>query len=68
MSTLYVVSSLEGWPDIMIQTLDITDVGLGPTKENNNQNMFFFVSFIIIGSFFLLNFFIGVLFLNFNAA
>ena len=24
METLYVVSSLEGWPDIMIQTIDMT--------------------------------------------
>lgn len=68
MITLYVVSSLEGWPDIMIQSLDVTDINLGPKKENQSGNMMFFVIFIIIGSFFLLNFFIGVLFLKFNEA
>jgi hypothetical protein len=30
--------------------------------------MIYFVAFILIGSFFLLNFFIGVLFLKFNQA
>jgi len=30
MQTLYVVSSLEGWPDIMIQTIDMTTPNQGP--------------------------------------
>jgi hypothetical protein len=68
MITLYVISSLEGWPDIMFQTLDTTGVQLGPTKENNISNMSFFVIFILIGSFFFLNFFLGVLFMKFTEA
>ena len=66
--TLYVVSSLEGWPDIMINSLDITKVNRGPIKEFNIKGMYFFVIFILIGSFFFLNFFIGVLFLKYNQA
>lgn len=68
MITLYVVSSLEGWPDIMIQTIDMTDVDLGPSKEYSVGNALFYIIFIFIGSFFFLNFFIGVLFLKFNEA
>lgn len=68
MNTLYVVSSLEGWPDIMMQALDITGVTTGPRKENSTIYMLYFVSFILIGSFFFLNFFIGVLFLKYNEA
>lgn len=68
MITLYVVSSLEGWPDIMIQTIDMTDVDLGPLKEYSVGNALFYIIFIFIGSFFFLNFFIGVLFLKFNEA
>lgn len=68
MNTLYVVASLEGWPDIMIQALDVTGEKLGPTKENTLISMVFFVVFIMVGSFFFLNFFIGVLFLKFNQA
>jgi hypothetical protein len=68
MATLFVVSSLEGWPDIMINSLDITKMGQGPSKEYNKQGMIFFIVFILIGSFFFLNFFIGVLFLKYNQA
>lgn len=35
MVSLFVVSNLEGWPDIMQQTLDITGEKLGPTKEES---------------------------------
>ena len=66
MLTLYIIASLEGWPDIMHQTLDISGYETGPIKENKLHNMLFFVSFILIGSFFFLNFFIGVLFMKFN--
>jgi len=68
MATLFVVSSLEGWPDIMINSLDITKQGQGPSKEFNLKGMVFFIIFILIGSFFFLNFFIGVLFLRYNIA
>lgn len=40
----------------------------GPTKENNISNMTFFIIFILIGSFFFLNFFLGVLFMKFTEA
>ena len=66
MMTLYIVASLEGWPEIMHTTLDITVVEHGPLKENKLHNMVFFVIFIMIGSFFFLNFFVGVLFMKFN--
>jgi len=68
MTTLFVVSSLEGWPDVMINSLDVTRIGQGPEKEFNIKGMFFFIIFILIGSFFFLNFFIGVLFLKYNEA
>lgn len=64
--SLFVVSSLEGWPDICIQALDMTEIDQGPSFESNPIMMVYFVIFILIGSFFLLNFFIGVLFLKFN--
>ena len=67
-TTLYVVASLEGWPDIMYQVLDMVDIDTGPKLENNTVGMIYFVVFILIGSFFFLNFFIGVLFMKFNQA
>mmetsp|Transcript_7183 Transcript_7183/g.12108 ORF Transcript_7183/g.12108 Transcript_7183/m.12108 type:complete len:1503 (-) Transcript_7183:75-4583(-) len=68
MLTLYVVSSLEGWPDTMLQGVDMVGTNQGPSKENTKESMIYFAAFILIGSFFFLNFFIGVLFLKFNQA
>lgn len=68
MITLFVVSSLEGWPDIMFYALDFTGPDKGPAYNNSPEYMVYFVAFILIGSFFLLNFFIGVLFLEYNKA
>jgi hypothetical protein len=64
--SLYVVASLEYWPDIMFQALDVTKENLGPTKDASLKSSIFFVIFILVGSFFFLNFFIGVLFLKFK--
>lgn len=68
MTTLYIVSSLEGWPDIMLQAVDSVNIDEGPRVEAAPINALFFVFFILIGSFFLLNFFIGVLFLKYMTA
>ena len=69
MITLFIVSSLEGWPDILYQAMDITEITKGPKFENNSIiAIIYFVTFIIIGSFFFINFFIGVLFDNFMQA
>jgi len=63
------VASLEGWPDVMITAVDTADdIDLGPEKEQNVVLGFFFVIFILIGSFFLMNFFVGVLFMKYTAA
>ena len=68
MMTLFVVSSLEGWPDIMYQAVDGVEVDRGPVKNGSPLAAYFFVSFILIGAFFFLNFFVGVIFLNFKVA
>lgn len=68
MLTLFSVSSLEGWPDIMYQGIDATGVEMGPKKDNSLLQGLYFVAFILIGAFFFLNFFVGVIFLNFEEA
>ena len=68
MLTLFVVSSLEGWPDIMYQGIDSTAIEKGPEKDANMVYSLYFVCFILVGSFFFLNFFVGVIFLNFEEA
>jgi len=68
MMTLFIVSTLEGWPDIMLQSVDSTEVNKGPRMEASTQYIHFYIIFIFVGSFFLLNFFIGVLFLEYAKA
>jgi len=66
--TLFIVSTLEGWPDIMLQSVDAVGVDKGPSYEAQPGILYFYVVFIMVGSFFLLNFFIGVLFLKYSEA
>ena len=66
MMTLFIVASLEGWPDIMYQAIDVTRKDNGPKKEGSPANSGFFIIFILIGSFFFLNFFTGVLFIEYE--
>jgi len=68
-NTLLIVASLEGWPDIMFYAADTTAIDKGP-KVNDSMAIAapFFLVYIMLGSFFLLNFFIGVLFVKFAQA
>jgi len=66
--TLFIVASLEGWPDIMYQAIDVTRIDNGPKYLESPGQVIFFIVFILIGAFFFLNFFIGVLFLKYEQA
>lgn len=68
MKALFILASLEGWPDIMYQALDATGIDQGPEFEHQIYYGYFFILFILIGSFFFLNFMIGVLFLKYTQA
>jgi len=68
MVTLFVISSLEGWPNIMFIAIDSNEPQYGPEKDNFKIIAFYFVGFILIGSFFLLNLFVGVIFFHFQQA
>jgi|TARA_B110001469_G_C9556415_1_gene275993 hypothetical protein len=46
----------------------MTDYEKGPQREYNLPAYWYYIIFIFIGSFFFLNFFIGVLFLKFDQA
>lgn len=68
-NTLMIVASLEGWPDIMFYAADSVDVDVGPEIDYSlSLASAFFLVYIMLGSFFLLNLFIGVLFVKFNQA
>ncbi|XP_078259920.1 sodium channel protein type 2 subunit alpha-like isoform X3 [Rhinoraja longicauda] len=60
------VATFKGWTDIMYAAIDSRKVKQQPDYECNLYMYFYFVIFIIFGSFFTLNLFIGVIIDNFS--
>ncbi|KAJ3592264.1 hypothetical protein NHX12_007392 [Muraenolepis orangiensis] len=60
------VATFKGWLDIMYAAVDSRKQGDQPEYEINTWMYLYFVVFIIFGSFFTLNLFIGVIIDNFN--
>uniref|UniRef100_A0A8C9WCE2 Sodium channel protein n=1 Tax=Scleropages formosus TaxID=113540 RepID=A0A8C9WCE2_SCLFO len=60
------VATFKGWMDIMYAAVDSRKVEDQPFYEDNIYMYIYFVIFIIFGSFFTLNLFIGVIIDNFN--
>ncbi|XP_061935841.1 sodium channel protein 60E isoform X1 [Apis cerana] len=63
---LFQVATFEGWMEVMQDAVDARGVDLQPQREANIYAYFYFVIFIVCGSFFTLNLFIGVIIDNFN--
>ncbi|XP_010171727.1 sodium channel protein type 1 subunit alpha isoform X10 [Antrostomus carolinensis] len=64
--SLLQVATFKGWMDIMYAAIDSRDILQQPKYEDNLYMYLYFVIFIIFGSFFTLNLFIGVIIDNFN--
>ncbi|XP_062900562.1 sodium channel, voltage gated, type V-like, alpha b isoform X3 [Mobula hypostoma] len=60
------VATFKGWMNIMYAAVDSRNIGEQPEYETNAYMYVYFVIFIIFGSFFTLNLFIGVIIDNFN--
>ncbi|XP_062982341.1 sodium channel protein type 5 subunit alpha-like [Elgaria multicarinata webbii] len=60
------VATFKGWMDIMYAAVDSVDVERQPRWEHSKYMYMYFVIFIIFGSFFTLNLFVGVIIDNFN--
>ena len=59
-------ATFEGWMEIMKDAIDSTGINKQPIKENQMAYYAYFIIFILVGSFFILNLFIGVIIDNFN--
>ncbi|NXT07056.1 SCN5A protein, partial [Prunella fulvescens] len=59
-------ATFKGWMDIMYAAVDSREVNDQPEMENSLYMYLYFVNFIIFGSFFTLNLFVGVIIDNFN--
>eukprot|EP01083_Nonionella_stella_P278331 946520_1 len=59
MLLLFEVASMEMWPDVMYRAVDITEAGKAPIENNHNEYALFFVVFLVLGNFFIINLFVG---------
>lgn len=66
MLTLFQVATLSDWASIARSSIDATGRDTAPEVGTNQFALFYYFAFIIIGSFFSLNLFIGVVIDNFN--
>jgi Ion transport protein len=66
MVTLFILTTMEGWPDILGAAMDASDPDTGPDFMNSTTNGIFFIVFILVGSLFLMNMFVGVIFVQFT--
>ncbi|KAM3865195.1 voltage-dependent T-type calcium channel subunit alpha-1H-like [Diretmus argenteus] len=64
--SLFVLSCKDGWVSIMYDGLDAVGVDQQPIRNNNPWMLLFFISFLLIVSFFVLNMFVGVVVENFH--
>lgn len=56
----------EGWQGVMYNGMDAAGVDMQPQKDTNYLACLYFVAFMIIGSQFIINLFVGVVIDNFN--
>ena len=69
MLSLFVVATLEGWPSLMYAAMDApAESGNAPQRNAHPHNAVFYVIFVIIGSFFVMNIFVGVVVHKFQVA
>ncbi|KAF1552692.1 Voltage-dependent T-type calcium channel subunit alpha-1I, partial [Eudyptula albosignata] len=64
--SLFVLASKDGWVNIMYNGLDAVAVDQQPVINNNPWMLLYFISFLLIVSFFVLNMFVGVVVENFH--
>jgi hypothetical protein len=68
MYSLFELSSLNDWVITVRYAMDHVDVDKQPSRDFNKMWSFFFIFFIVINNFFLLNLFIGVIYTKYVAA
>ncbi|PFX17439.1 Sodium channel protein type 4 subunit alpha B [Stylophora pistillata] len=64
---LFQVATFEGWMELMDDAVDSKEVDEQPADESYLGAYFYFVIFIVMGAFFVLNLFVGVIIDNFNS-
>ena len=66
MVTLFNVMTTEGWIGVMWNAVDSASIDGVPMKNSRPLSVFFFIFFMIVGSLFILNMFVGIVINVFN--
>ena len=66
MLTLFQMMTTEKWMDVMHRGMDTVDIDMQPKPDANYYTVFFFLLYMIIGSQFSVNLFVGIVIDNFN--
>lgn len=66
MLTLFAVSTFEGWPQMLYKCIDAAGEDKGPVHNNRLAVAFFYISFLVVISFYMINIFVGFVILTFQ--
>ncbi|OMJ73663.1 hypothetical protein SteCoe_27598 [Stentor coeruleus] len=66
--TLFIVMSQESWPNRMYEGVDARAVGLSPVTNYNPAIAYYYIVYLLIGNFFLVNLFTVIVFSKFDEA
>ena len=66
MFTLFILMTRNGWQTTMYAGIDSTEIGYQPKENSNPAFALYFISYMIVGSLFVMNLFVGVVIDNFN--
>jgi len=65
MLTLFFMGTMEGYPTMLLLGVDATEPEWAPVRDNRTYMSLYFIAYIIVGSFFMTNLFVGVLIDNY---
>jgi len=63
---LFEISTTESWVDVMHAAIDQRGIDIQPVRDNNRLWALFFVIFLVLGAFFIIELFVGVIIENFS--
>uniref|UniRef100_A0A3P8NRE6 Voltage-dependent L-type calcium channel subunit alpha n=1 Tax=Astatotilapia calliptera TaxID=8154 RepID=A0A3P8NRE6_ASTCA len=63
---LFTVSTFEGWPKLLYKAIDSAEEDMGPVFNNRVDVSIFFIIYIIIIAFFMMNIFVGFVIVTFQ--
>ncbi|CAH8485674.1 unnamed protein product [Heterobilharzia americana] len=66
MLTLFTVTTGEGWPGILKNSMDATEVNHGPVEDHSQQMAIFYIIFFIVFPFFFVNIFVALIIITFQ--